>query len=67
MILNMLIFLQFYVYYASGESMDEFLKVPCILHMDSIRGSHTGLKDLFQRYLNAVTFTKSSLRIKIIQ
>lgn len=33
------------------ESMDEFLKVPCILHMDSIRGSHTGLKDLFQSYL----------------
>lgn len=33
------------------ESNDESLKVPCILHMDSIRGSHTGLKDLVQSYL----------------
>ncbi|KAJ9174962.1 hypothetical protein P3X46_013554 [Hevea brasiliensis] len=27
------------------------LKVPCILHMDSIRGSHRGLKNLIQSYL----------------
>ncbi|XP_038992413.1 probable ubiquitin-like-specific protease 2A [Hibiscus syriacus] len=27
-------------------------KVPCILHMDSIRGSHRGLKNLFQSYLS---------------
>lgn len=26
-------------------------KVPCILHMDSIRGSHSGLKGLLQSYL----------------
>ncbi|XP_002522657.2 probable ubiquitin-like-specific protease 2A isoform X3 [Ricinus communis] len=26
-------------------------KVPCILHMDSIRGSHRGLKNLIQSYL----------------
>ncbi|XP_011043058.1 PREDICTED: probable ubiquitin-like-specific protease 2B isoform X7 [Populus euphratica] len=26
-------------------------KVPCILHMDSIRGSHKGLKNLIQSYL----------------
>lgn len=26
-------------------------KVPCILHMDSIRGSHAGLKNLVQSYL----------------
>ncbi|KAF3435089.1 hypothetical protein FNV43_RR22176 [Rhamnella rubrinervis] len=26
-------------------------KVPCILHMDSIRGSHKGLKNLVQSYL----------------
>jgi sentrin-specific protease 7 len=26
-------------------------KVPCILHMDSIRGSHSGLKSLLQSYL----------------
>ncbi|XP_020572262.1 probable ubiquitin-like-specific protease 2B [Phalaenopsis equestris] len=26
-------------------------KVPCILHMDSIKGSHSGLKDLIQSYL----------------
>ncbi|CAB4313554.1 unnamed protein product [Prunus armeniaca] len=31
----------------SGKS----LKVPCILHMDSIKGSHTGLKNLIQSYL----------------
>ncbi|KAL9234678.1 hypothetical protein vseg_009521 [Gypsophila vaccaria] len=33
------------------ENVDEALKVPCILHMDSIRGSHAGLKDLLQSYL----------------
>ncbi|KAM7514499.1 hypothetical protein LguiA_004082 [Lonicera macranthoides] len=27
------------------------IKVPCILHMDSIRGSHSGLKNLLQSYL----------------
>ncbi|PIM97701.1 Ulp1 peptidase [Handroanthus impetiginosus] len=27
------------------------VKVPCILHMDSFRGSHLGLKDLIQSYL----------------
>ncbi|KAL2342056.1 hypothetical protein Fmac_009996 [Flemingia macrophylla] len=26
-------------------------KVPCILHMDSLKGSHKGLKNLFQSYL----------------
>lgn len=25
-------------------------RVPCILHMDSLRGTHSGLKDLIQRY-----------------
>lgn len=35
----------------SDEDLDESLKVPCILHMDSIRGSHMGLKDLLQSYL----------------
>ncbi|GMH17396.1 hypothetical protein Nepgr_019237 [Nepenthes gracilis] len=29
----------------------ESSRVPCILHMDSIRGSHTGLKNLVQSYL----------------
>ncbi|KAA8528357.1 hypothetical protein F0562_035712 [Nyssa sinensis] len=33
------------------EDVLKSLKVPCILHMDSIRGSHTGLKDLVQSYL----------------
>ncbi|KAG5541882.1 hypothetical protein RHGRI_021650 [Rhododendron griersonianum] len=33
------------------EDMEKPLKVPCILHMDSIKGSHTGLKDLVQSYL----------------
>lgn len=27
------------------------VRVPCILHMDSFRGSHVGLKDLLQSYL----------------
>ncbi|CAN6449485.1 unnamed protein product [Victoria cruziana] len=31
--------------------VNENEKVPCILHMDSIKGSHTGLKDLVQGYL----------------
>lgn len=31
--------------------MSDSPKVPCILHMDSIRGSHRGLNKLFQRYL----------------
>lgn len=25
--------------------------MPCILHMDSLRGTHSGLKDLMQRYI----------------
>ncbi|KAL6983129.1 Ulp1 peptidase [Sarracenia purpurea var. burkii] len=33
------------------EDMEKSLKVPCILHMDSIKGTHTGLKDLVQSYL----------------
>ncbi|XP_030528670.1 probable ubiquitin-like-specific protease 2B isoform X2 [Rhodamnia argentea] len=33
------------------ESSRQLPKVPCILHMDSIKGSHTGLKNLVQSYL----------------
>ncbi|KAL2892920.1 putative ubiquitin-like-specific protease 2B [Bienertia sinuspersici] len=33
------------------ENVDDSVKVPCVLHMDSIRGSHAGLKDLVQSYL----------------
>ncbi|KAF1871678.1 hypothetical protein Lal_00020472 [Lupinus albus] len=33
------------------KELDKSLKVPCILHMDSIKGSHSGLKNLLQRYL----------------
>ncbi|KAK1406711.1 hypothetical protein QVD17_38319 [Tagetes erecta] len=33
------------------EDATKLIKVPCVLHMDSIRGSHTGLKDLMQSYL----------------
>lgn len=35
----------------NDEDVIESMKVPCILHMDSIRGSHTGLKGLVQSYL----------------
>ncbi|KAF6143495.1 hypothetical protein GIB67_029664 [Kingdonia uniflora] len=33
------------------EETEGFPKVPCILHMDSIKGSHKGLKNLVQSYL----------------
>ncbi|KAF5942693.1 hypothetical protein HYC85_020335 [Camellia sinensis] len=35
----------------SNEDVEKSLKVPCILHMDSIKGNHTGLKDFIQSYL----------------
>ncbi|XP_062082613.1 probable ubiquitin-like-specific protease 2A isoform X3 [Humulus lupulus] len=34
-----------------GEESGSTSKVPCILHMDSIKGSHRGLKNLIQSYL----------------
>ncbi|XVE95187.1 hypothetical protein REPUB_Repub02eG0074800 [Reevesia pubescens] len=33
------------------EDLDQSSKVPCILHMDSIKGNHAGLKNLIQSYL----------------
>ncbi|CAN4107913.1 unnamed protein product [Withania somnifera] len=33
------------------EEMEKSSRVPCILHMDSIRGSHKGLKNLIKSYL----------------
>ncbi|KAM7253085.1 hypothetical protein ACFE04_025703 [Oxalis oulophora] len=36
---------------SKNESPDKSTKVSCILHMDSIKGSHAGLKNLVQRYL----------------
>ncbi|KAJ4839903.1 hypothetical protein Tsubulata_046878, partial [Turnera subulata] len=38
-------------YHLVDDGSDESSKVPCILHMDSIRGSHKGLKNIFQSYL----------------
>ncbi|KAL1541724.1 Ulp1 peptidase [Salvia divinorum] len=35
--------------YKDGDG--ESGRVPCILHMDSLRGTHSGLKDLMQSYL----------------
>ncbi|XP_022951342.1 probable ubiquitin-like-specific protease 2B isoform X1 [Cucurbita moschata] len=35
----------------SDENLMKSTKVPCILHMDSIKGSHAGLKNLIQSYL----------------
>ncbi|KAH1110593.1 hypothetical protein GYH30_009434 [Glycine max] len=35
----------------NDKEPDNSLKVPCILHMDSIKGSHSGLKNLVQSYL----------------
>ncbi|KAJ8645586.1 hypothetical protein MRB53_007334 [Persea americana] len=37
--------------YFTDEETKAASKVPCILHMDSIKGSHRGLKNLFQSYL----------------
>ncbi|XP_040945078.1 probable ubiquitin-like-specific protease 2A isoform X1 [Gossypium hirsutum] len=34
------------------DGTENLLNVPCILHMNSIRGSHRGLKNLFQSYLS---------------
>ncbi|XP_022744686.1 probable ubiquitin-like-specific protease 2A isoform X2 [Durio zibethinus] len=34
------------------DEAEKLLKVPCILHMNSIRGSHRGLKNLFRSYLS---------------
>ncbi|XP_062098438.1 probable ubiquitin-like-specific protease 2B isoform X2 [Humulus lupulus] len=36
---------------SKDEDLDKSLKVPCILHMDSIKGNHAGLKSLMQSYL----------------
>ncbi|KAB2603334.1 hypothetical protein D8674_004339 [Pyrus ussuriensis x Pyrus communis] len=33
------------------EKIESLSKVPCILHMDSIKGSHRGLENLVRRYL----------------
>ncbi|XP_020537888.1 probable ubiquitin-like-specific protease 2A isoform X2 [Jatropha curcas] len=33
------------------DESERALRVPCILHMDSIKGSHRGLKNLIQSYL----------------
>ncbi|XP_050213418.1 probable ubiquitin-like-specific protease 2B isoform X2 [Mercurialis annua] len=33
------------------EDMGKSFRVPCILHMDSIKGTHAGLKNLVQSYL----------------
>ncbi|XP_024976442.1 probable ubiquitin-like-specific protease 2B isoform X1 [Cynara cardunculus var. scolymus] len=33
------------------EDVTKLIKVSCVLHMDSLRGTHTGLKDLMQSYL----------------
>ncbi|KAK7302577.1 hypothetical protein RJT34_13469 [Clitoria ternatea] len=35
----------------TDEEIKKSSKVPCVLHMDSLRGSHKGLKNLFQSYL----------------
>lgn len=35
----------------ADEDLDKSRKLPCILHMDSIKGNHAGLKNLIQRYL----------------
>ncbi|CAL1370405.1 unnamed protein product [Linum trigynum] len=36
---------------STDDVKERSVKLPCILHMDSIQGSHRGLKNLFQSYL----------------
>ncbi|KAL9414522.1 hypothetical protein AB3S75_042898 [Citrus x aurantiifolia] len=38
--------------YFRDDEIEKSHKVPCILHMDSIKGSHRGLKNLIQGYLS---------------
>jgi hypothetical protein len=40
----------------SDKESGNSLKVPCILHMDSIKGNHSGLKNLLQRYIRISHF-----------
>ena len=48
-------FIILYVVYFADLDFDDSTKVPCILHMDSIKGSHAGLKNLVQRYVSCLT------------
>uniref|UniRef100_A0ACD5Z9L2 Uncharacterized protein n=1 Tax=Avena sativa TaxID=4498 RepID=A0ACD5Z9L2_AVESA len=36
---------------SGDDEAEKHGKVPCILHMDSLKGSHSGLKDIIQSYL----------------
>ncbi|CAM0949412.1 unnamed protein product [Alopecurus aequalis] len=36
---------------SEDDEAEKHGKVPCILHMDSLKGTHTGLKDIIQSYL----------------
>ncbi|XP_071677588.1 uncharacterized protein [Lolium perenne] len=36
---------------SEDDEAEKHGKVPCILHMDSLKGSHSGLKDIIQSYL----------------
>ena len=36
----------------SDVDSKESSKIPCILHMDSIKGSHSGLKNIIQRFVS---------------
>ncbi|CAN6829727.1 unnamed protein product [Brassica oleracea] len=40
----------------TGLDFDDSTKVPCILHMDSVKGSHAGLENLVQRYISMHLF-----------
>ncbi|XP_058746355.1 probable ubiquitin-like-specific protease 2B [Vicia villosa] len=35
----------------NDRELDKSLKIPCILHMDSVKGYHNNLKDIVQSYL----------------
>lgn len=48
----------------SDVEVTEAAKLPCILHMDSIKGSHTGLKNLVQRYLELTSLLRYQYKWK---
>lgn len=49
-LLNIFILRYYVMMHISDKEPEKSLRLPCILHMDSIQGHHNGLKDLVQRY-----------------
>ncbi|CAM8937677.1 unnamed protein product [Rhodiola kirilowii] len=48
------------------DKSDKSSKVTCILHMDSLRGCHKGLKNLFESYLKEEVRARESVTTKVL-